>query len=111
MYLYAPPFTYGQLCDLHRRLFSQAYNWAGQERIITISKSSSSFTWSDFIECKWESIYANLNLVLTKLLSDETAVGNMLGSAYANLDAARPFRDGGGRSIRMHLEHVNFCLD
>ena len=109
--LFAPPFTFHQLCDLHRRLFSQVYEWAGQERTIPMSKGSSRFAQPEFIKRECEKVYTNLNFVFAEVSRDEDSVGTMLASAYADLNVAHPFRDGNGRSIRMHLEHVAFHLD
>ena len=55
--------------------------------------------------------YTNLNFVFAEVSYGEDSVGTMLASAYADLNVAHPFRDGNGRSIRMHLEHVAFHLD
>ena len=54
--LLAPPFTFHQLCDLHRRLFSQVYEWAGQERTIPMSKGSSRFAQPEFIKRECEKV-------------------------------------------------------
>jgi cell filamentation protein len=109
--LSAPPFTFDQLCDLHRRLFSKVYEWAGEVRTIPMSKGSSRFAQPEFIQRECERVYMDLNSVFAYVSRDESAVGEMLGTAYADLNVAHPFRDGNGRSVRMHLEHVAFHLD
>ena len=109
--LSAPPFTFRQLCDLHHKLFSEVYEWAGQTRSIPMSKGSSRFAQPEFIQRECEKVYANLNSVFAEVSRDQDSVGTMLGTAYSDLNVAHPFRDGNGRSIRMHLEHVAFQLD
>lgn len=109
--LSAPPFTFDQLCDLHRRLFSKVYEWAGEVRTIPMSKGSSRFAQPEFIQRECERVYMDLNSVFAYVSRDKSAVGEMLGTAYADLNVAHPFRDGNGRSVRMHLEHVAFHLD
>ena len=111
MRLSTAPFTFQQLCGLHRRLFSEVYAWAGETRIIPMSKGTSVFAQPEFIERDCVKVYARLNSEFEAIGRDENSVGAMLGMACADLNVAHPFREGNGRSIRLHLEHNAFHLD
>jgi len=93
-------FDYDHLKAIHKHFFGQLYDWAGNERTVDISKGNSYFGSHEFIEKALEKNFAQLakdnylknlpfNIFIQKL------------SHYFNeINAAHPFRDGNGRTLR-----------
>lgn len=46
-------FDLGHLCAIHEHLFQDVYDWAGQVRIVEISKGGQQFQFRRFIEPVW----------------------------------------------------------
>jgi len=100
-------FTAEHLCRIHRWLFGDIYDWAGQYRCTDFSKGRTHF-W-DF-----HGIEARLTKVLGRLregplLRPEVDDGVFLGGLaelYLDLNHIHPFREGNGRTQRTFLGHV-----
>jgi cell filamentation protein len=85
---------------IHRYMFQDVYEWAGQFRTVNISKGGRLFGLADFLE-------PSLQQVLTKLAAEKHLV-NLDADTFAGraayflgeLNAAHPFREGNGRMQR-----------
>lgn len=96
-------FDYAHLKAVHHHLFQDVYDWAGEERTVSISKGATQFANPRFIT----------NAVTTTLseLADEGHLKNdspenfVERAAYfaLELNMAHPFREGNGRTIRHFL--------
>jgi len=106
---------YAYYCALHKHLFQDVYDWAGEPRKIRIGKSGS---WFCFPE--------NINAEMTKLFSSLAARKNLAGLSkpefakraahfLAELNAIHPFREGNGRTQLSFLgiiaEEAGHALD
>jgi cell filamentation protein len=89
---------------LHRHLFSEVYDWAGEPRKIRIGKGGNWF-------CFPENIDAEMNKLFQSLVGKNELRG--LGAAefakqaahfMAELNAIHPFREGNGRTQLSFLE-------
>ena len=89
---------YAGYCALHKHLFQDVYDWAGEPRQIRIGKAGN---WFCFPE--------NINAEMAKLFSSLAAQNNFVGlsktefvkrSAHfvSELNAIHPFREGNGRT-------------
>ncbi len=89
------------LCVIHRYLFRQIYDWAGEIRDYELSKGETTFMPSQLIPTACQNINQQLAAVNQNSARLET-------SQYAQLlDAINylhPFREGNGRSTRLFLE-------
>ncbi len=97
-------FDYSHLKNIHHHLFGKLYDWAGQERTIDIIKGHSHFARKEFIE-------KELNKVFMKLKEDKhlTELNHInfckkLSFYFNEINAAHPFRDGNGRSLRAFFD-------
>lgn len=83
---------------VHRHLFKDVYDWAGEYRTVRISKGDSAFCYPENIQREMTSLFA-------KLRRDDNLVGlskqqfaRKAASFLSDLNAIHPFRDGNGRS-------------
>ncbi len=96
----AGSFDLAHLRAIHAHVFQDCYDWAGQLRVINISKGGTSFARAQFIEGQAERLS-------TSLAKDRHLQGlqkpqfvEHLAHYYAEWNAVHPFRDGNGRSTR-----------
>ncbi len=93
-------FDLEHLKAIHKALFQDVYDWAGETRSINISKGGSSFTKAGHIE----TIAARLadNLAKDRHLQGlpKNKFVDRLAHHYAEWNALHPFREGNGRATR-----------
>lgn len=96
-------FDFDHLCAIHRSIFQDIYEWAGEPRQVDIIKGSSRFAHFRFIESSAKTIFDTLaaEQYLRGLPGEEFAAR----AAYhlGELNALHPFREGNGRAQRMFL--------
>ena len=106
--------TYDGFKAIHRHLFQDLYEWAGEERRYTTGRGAIPFAVPDHIG-RW------METQLTDLASDKYLVGKRLdefaaaAAKYVNeINAAHPFVDGNGRTqrfwLRMLADNAGFDL-
>ncbi|MBS1161069.1 MAG: cell filamentation protein Fic [Proteobacteria bacterium] len=93
-------FDLAHLKAIHRHLFQDVYDWAGQLRTVDISKGSSRFGNCGLIE-------AYLGQELAKISGENFLIGfkpetfvERLAHYLSEINAAHPFREGNGRVQR-----------
>jgi cell filamentation protein len=109
-------FDLSHLQAIHKYLFQDVYDWAGQNRTTNISKGSSLFAAPDMIDG-----YARSTVF--KGIEDDHYLENMeknvfaarLAYHYSEINALHPFREGNGRSTRHFItqlaKHAGYDLD
>lgn len=93
--------TYTQI---HRQLFYDIYDWAGEVRTINIEKDTTKFCEHRFIQQEGERIFNELlaeNLLSTT--ENREAYIKRLAYYYSELNILHPFREGNGRTLRTFL--------
>lgn len=97
-------FNYDHLKTIHRHLFGELYEWAGEERSVDIIKGHSHFARKEFIT-------PELNKLFLKLKSDNylkdlghTEFCKKLSFYFNEINAAHPFREGNGRTLRVFCD-------
>lgn len=109
-------FDLKHLQAIHKHLFQDVYDWAGELRTVNISKGSSHFARVEQLES-----YAN-STVFKNLAKDNFLRGmekdrfvERLADHYGEINALHPFREGNGRSTRQFIEqlaqHAGYELD
>lgn len=90
-------FDSAHLRDIHRFLFSDIYEWAGEYRSVNISKGST-FCMYPFTAEQLDELFAKLHRerLLGGLNKDELIV--RLAYYLGELNAIHPFREGNGRA-------------
>jgi cell filamentation protein len=102
------------LCAIHRRIFGDLYDWAGQIRTVAIAKGSW-FCLPQYIESSSAEIFRTLQgeNLLRGLPQD--VFTERLTYYLGEINAIHPFRDGNGRTQRAFFEQLasdaGFALD
>ncbi len=99
-------FDLAHLQSFHRYLFSDVYEWAGQLRIIDISKGGHLFAHHTHIQSAAAPIFQQL--VEEKYLAGLGPAAFSDRAAYylGELNALHPFREGKGRAQREFISHL-----
>jgi cell filamentation protein len=103
--IFEPPYNLNYLQSIHRTLFSELYDWAGQIRDVKISKGT--------VFCHVPYIIPEISKLFKKL-EDENYLQNLsyndfvkrLAEYYADFNMIHPFREGNGRVQRLFFEHL-----
>lgn len=93
------------LCEIHRRIFGDIYDWAGHPRTVSISKGNM-FCLPQFIEPASAEIFGRL--------SDEKFLSGLHRGKFLDrltyylgeVNAVHPFREGNGRAQRAFFEQL-----
>lgn len=99
-------FDFNHLKEIHERLFHRLYDWAGEERTISISKGDL-FCLPQYINKFADDIFIELkrNNYLLYYDNDETII--KLADIFADINALHPFREGNGRTLRVFIESLS----
>ncbi|GAA3721183.1 hypothetical protein GCM10022399_41980 [Terrabacter ginsenosidimutans] len=90
--------------EVHRLLFDRVYDWAGQVRVVYLSKDTSEFLSGPpliGLQYQYEQIEAD-----NRLHADEPRdqVLDALTQHYSELNYVHPFREGNGRTQRLIID-------
>lgn len=93
------------LQQIHAYLFGGLYDFAGQIRVKSISKSGYQFVYAQHLKSTLQQIDAMTQSTLEEIISK-----------YAEMNKAHPFMEGNGRSTRIWLDmmlkkHLKKCVD
>jgi cell filamentation protein len=93
------------LCDIHRAIFHDVYDWAGKPRTVNIAKGNP-FCMSHAIPVYAEDIFTKLKNegFLYDTLADE--MSERLTYYLSEINVLHPFREGNGRAQRLFIEYL-----
>ena len=109
-------FDFDSLCNIHKVIFSDIYEWAGEiRRGDFLSKGGSIF-------CRGPYILENADKIFGNLLSENNLCGlekskfiERLAYYMGEINALHPFREGNGRTAREFFRqlslHADYILD
>ena len=89
------PGTFDALAAIHRTLFGDIYDFAGQLREVNIAKGSFRFA---------PVMYLQASLAHIEQMPQDTF--EQIVEKYVEINIAHPFREGNGRSARIWLDHL-----
>ena len=89
------PGTFGTLAEIHRFLFEDIYEFAGEIRRVNLTKGNFRFASCLYLETALQTIEK-----MPQSTFDEIA------EKYVEMNVAHPFREGNGRSMRIWLDHM-----
>lgn len=91
-------FDCAHYCAIHRHLFQDIYQWAGEIRTVRIGKGGNAFCYPEHIQKEMEALFDDLSSknYFKKLPADTFAVE--MAHFLATLNAIHPFREGNGRT-------------
>lgn len=107
-------FDLKHLKTIHKYIFQDIYTWAGEIRIVDISKENM-FCKVQYLNEQATSIFENLKKdnFLTGLERDEMVI--KLSYYFSEINALHPFRDGNGRTQREFIRELalscNYRID
>lgn len=87
--------TFFSLSEIHRELFSDIYDFAGQLRTVNIAKGNFRFAPVMYLEAAIKNIEAMPQSDFDEIIEK-----------YVEMNIAHPFREGNGRSTRIWLDHM-----
>jgi fido (protein-threonine AMPylation protein) len=99
-------FDLPHLQAIHRYLFGDVYEWAGQLRTVDISKGNNSFAHHAHIATAANAIFQQLANENHLAELDPTTFSNRAAYYLGELNALHPFREGNGRALRAFISHL-----
>jgi len=91
---------------IHRHIFQDVYEWAGQFRTVNISKGGHVFGLAAFLEPVVQQILEKLASENYLVDLDAPMFADRAAYVLGELNAAHPFREGNGRTQREFLREV-----
>ena len=109
-------FDFALLCNIHKTIFEDIYNWAGQIRKGDfLSKGSSIFCRGSLIQLNADTIFGGLASENYLCDLDKKAFISRMAYYMGEVNALHPFREGNGRTSREFFRqlalHANYLLD
>ena len=87
--------TFQSLAQIHKYLFEEIYDFAGQMRTVNIAKGGFRFAPVMYLGAALENISKMPQLTFDEIIEK-----------YVEMNVAHPFRDGNGRSTRIWLDAI-----
>lgn len=100
-----PTYDLPHLCTIHRRIFGDIYEWAGQIRTVSIVKGSP-FCLPQYIESSSAGIVRALGNENFLRSLERGAFIDRLTFYLGEVNAVHPFREGNGRTQRAFFEQL-----
>ncbi|WP_024695998.1 putative adenosine monophosphate-protein transferase Fic [Pseudomonas syringae] len=101
-----PPYDLSYLRNLHRLLFADLYDWAGELRTVDISKGNTRFCTMTRIEPESKKLFALLDKANWFQELERDQLVKACAEAFGDLNVIHPFREGNGRAQRVLFEHL-----
>ncbi|MCR4527032.1 Fic family protein [Kocuria rhizophila] len=101
-------FDLAHLREIHRRLYQDVWEWAGQIRTVNLTKGSSTFLHPSRIEMAFAGIHEMLResgLLNDPSISDEDFI-EQSSNLLEQINYVHPFREGNGRTQRAYLDQI-----
>jgi len=109
-----PTWDLAHLCTIHRRIFGDIYEWAGQVRTVAIAKGSL-FCLPQYIESVAAGIFRALRGENSLHGLERRPFIDRLAHYLGEVNAVHPFREGNGRTQRAFFEQLaheaGFAID
>ena len=100
-------FDFQHLKDIHRFIFKDIYDWAGEIRDVDIGKNNL-FCRVPFIEEYSKTVFKDFYSSCYEQKTNKETFLEAFSSHYADMNALHPFRDGNGRAQREFAREL--CL-
>lgn len=104
--LFPPPYNLSFFQLIHKTLFSDLYEWAGELRTVNIHKDDTLFCTAERIIPEAEKIFRAMEKASWFTGASKADLVIKVAEAYGDLNVIHPFRDGNGRSQRILFEHI-----
>lgn len=108
-------FDLGHLRAIHRYIFQDMFDWAGEFRTVNISKSGDSFAFHEYIVPTLNKTFEDLRNERHLGGSDPETFARRAAWYLGEINAIHPFREGNGRTqrefIRQLAVHSGLLID
>ena len=96
------------LCSIHRELFSDIYEWAGEFRKVEMAVSIP-FCRTEYIEPSLKQLFDELRKEnYLRGINDQIMFAERLSYYLGELNVIHPFREGNGRTQRLFMEQLSY---
>ncbi|MCM1159155.1 MAG: Fic family protein [Bacteroidales bacterium] len=103
-------FDFPHLRKIHKYIFQDIYNWAGEIRTVEIGKGNL-FCTTSCIQSYGESVFNKYYSQCEQYKNNRAEFIKVLAENYADLNALHPFREGNGRAQREFARLVCLSCD
>jgi len=101
-----PPYDLPYLRRIHRTLFDDVYDWAGELRTVDISKGGTHFCNVTRIEPEATKLFRQLAAANWYEGMSRQQLVSAVAELYGDLNMVHPFREGNGRAQRILFDHI-----
>lgn len=91
---------------IHRHLFQDIFEWAGEIRTVEISKGGSQFQFRQYIETGMADVYRRLAASSFLKGLDRSAFASAAANIIGDVNYVHPFREGNGRTQLQYLKQL-----
>lgn len=99
-------FDFGDYKAIHYALFSELYDWAGEIRNISISKTTTTFVAPEQIEELGRNVFSRLKKLRYFVGLSKNELTIEIADLYNSLNLLHPFREGNGRTQRVFFTQL-----
>lgn len=108
-------FDLAHLKAIHRHLFQDVHEWAGEIRTVEINKDGAQFQFRHYIETGMADVHRRLKAKSLLHGLSPTAFAKEAGAILGDVNYVHPFREGNGRTQLQYLKqlaaHAGHSLD
>jgi len=99
-------FDLAHLKAIHRQMFQDVYEWAGEIRTVEISKGGSQFQFRQYIDTGMTDVHRRIKAhnYLKNLAAEQFA--DIAGEIMGDINYVHPFREGNGRTQLQYLKQL-----
>ncbi|HEY4086179.1 MAG TPA: Fic family protein [Bryobacteraceae bacterium] len=99
-------FDLAHLKAIHRYIFQDMFDWAGEFRTVNISKSGDSFAFHEYIVPRLNKAFEDLRNEQHLSGSDPETFAQRAAYYLGEINAIHPFREGNGRTQREFIRQL-----
>lgn len=99
-------FDLAHLKTIHKYIFQDVYAWAGELRIVNISKEGHLFASAHFLAAALDKLLQQLPAENYLRTTDRNLFASRAGFFLGEINAAHPFREGNGRTQREFIREL-----
>lgn len=99
-------FDFDHLREIHRRIFGDIFEWAGEIRTVQIAKGKTEFCRCEYIQENADRLFSELARDNMLRDMDEDTIIPKLAYYLGEINAIHPFREGNGRTQRKFIEQL-----
>ncbi len=101
-----PPYDLTYWQDIHKKLFSDLYNWAGELRSVNVTKKETQFCNPLYIQKESDRLFASLSNENYYVDLNRKELICRSAELFTELNLIHPFREGNGHSQRILFRHL-----